>query len=833
MKTFLIVDGSSIFYRAFHAMPALTAPSGEPTGALAGTANILLKVLRDFKPDFAAVALDTAKKTFRNEMFAEYKATRPPMPDELAAQLALLKEFIAALGIKTCAAQGYEADDVIGTLANQAENFSANILTGDRDALQLINSTTRVLLTKTSGVDVYDEQKFRDEYGFAPENLVDYKSLRGDPSDNIPGVKGIGEKTAAKLIGEFGTLENVLAHRDEIPQKKIRTALETFADDARLSKQLAQIVRDVPNVTFDAQSFAVKPDLARVNEFCDRYALNQAKKKIHELFGMTSLFVAPKKVLSATEILPFDEKIFAAEKISVACNANGSFAVKIFDGETFSATRDDLQKIFDNFTGKIVLSGLKNFLRDFELDATSRFFDVELAAYLLYPERDKYSLSELLALEFGGMQLSDGAQVVALEKLAALYETKLADANLMKLYREIELPLTEVLAQMERRGVFVDKIRLQQKSAEMSRQILALEEKIYDLAGRPFNVNSSKQLADILFVRLGLPPVKKTKTGFSTGAEVLEELKPFHPIVEAILNFRTLTKLKSTYLDGFAKLIGSDGRIHTNFNQTVTATGRLSSSDPNLQNIPVRTDEGRQIRALFEPQEPFDKILSADYSQIELRLLAHMSGDANLIDAFRRGQDVHARTAAEVFGVPIDAVTAELRRKAKAVNFGIVYGISDYGLSQNLHITRKEAGEYISRYFERYPGVKNFMDATVAKAREFGYVTTLFGRRRLLPAINSPNFNLRSFAERVAMNTPIQGTAADIIKLAMIRAEKNLRDFDSRIIIQVHDELVLEAKSNELAAVEKILRDAMENVVELSVPLTVEVHSGDNWSQAK
>ena len=833
MKTFLIVDGSSIFYRAFHAMPALTAPSGEPTGALAGTANILLKVLRDFKPDFAAVALDTAKKTFRNEMFAEYKATRPPMPDELAAQLALLKEFIAALGIKTCAAQGYEADDVIGTLANQAENFSANILTGDRDALQLINSTTRVLLTKTSGVDVYDEQKFRDEYGFAPENLVDYKSLRGDPSDNIPGVKGIGEKTAAKLIGEFGTLENVLAHRDEIPQKKIRTALETFADDARLSKQLAQIVRDVPNVTFDAQSFAVKPDLARVNEFCDRYALNQAKKKIHELFGMTSLFVAPKKVLSATEILPFDEKILAAEKISVACNANGSFAVKIFDGETFSATRDNMQKIFDNFTGKIILSGLKNFLRDFELDATSRFFDVELAAYLLYPERDKYSLSELLALEFGGMQLSDGAQVVALEKLAALYETKLVDANLMKLYREIELPLTEVLAQMERRGVFVDKIRLQQKSAEMSRQILALEEKIYDLAGRTFNVNSSKQLAEILFVRLGLPPVKKTKTGFSTGAEVLEELKPFHPIVEAILNFRTLTKLKSTYLDGFAKLIGSDGRIHTNFNQTVTATGRLSSSDPNLQNIPVRTDEGRQIRALFEPQKPFDRILSADYSQIELRLLAHMSGDANLIDAFNRGQDVHARTAAEVFGVPIDAVTAELRRKAKAVNFGIVYGISDYGLSQNLHITRKEAGEYISRYFERYPGVKNFMDATVAKAREFGYVTTLFGRRRLLPAINSPNFNLRSFAERVAMNTPIQGTAADIIKLAMIRAEKNLRDFDSRIIIQVHDELVLEAKSNELAAVEKILRDAMENVVELSVPLTVEVHSGDNWSQAK
>ena len=402
-----------------------------------------------------------------------------------------------------------------------------------------------------------------------------------------------------------------------------------------------------------------------------------------------------------------------------------------------------------------------------------------------------------------------------------------------KLYREIELPLTEVLARMERRGVFVDKAKLKTKSAEMSRRIFALEEKIYDLAGRPFNINSPKQLAEILFVRLGLPGVKKTKSGFSTNAEVLEELKRRHPIAEAILNFRVLSKLKSTYLDGLDKLIGTDGRIHTNFNQTVTAPGRLSSSDPNLQNIPVRTDEGREIRALFEPREPFDRIFSADYSQIELRLLAHMSGDENLIDAFKRGQDIHARTAAEVFGLPIDAVTPEFRRKAKAVNFGIVYGISDYGLSQNLHITRKEAASYITRYFERYPRVKKFLDETVAKARELGYVTTMFGRRRYLPAIKSPNFNLRSLAERMAMNTPIQGTAADIIKLAMIRAEKNLSELESRIIIQVHDELVLEAKSSELAAVEKILRDAMENVAEFSVPLIIDAHSGANWALAK
>ena len=836
MKKFLIVDGSSIFYRAFYAMPALTAPNGEPTGAVAGTANILLKVLREFSPDFAAVALDAAKKTFRNEIFAEYKANRQTMPDELAAQLAMLREFFGALGIKTCEAQGYEADDVIGTLSAQAENFRVDILTGDRDALQLIDSTTRVLLTKNTGVDIYDEEKFRDEYGFAPAQLVDFKSLRGDASDNIPGVKGIGEKTATNLIREFGTLENVLEHRNEVKQKKIRDALETFADDARLSKRLAQIVRSVPDVNFDAQSFAIEPDLARVDEFCNRYALNQAKKKIHELFGMTSLFDAPKKFLSVPEVVPFvGEKIFSAGKISVAGDAN-NFVVKVFVGEIFSVTRDDLQKVFADFAGTIVLSGLKTFLRAFDVADTQKVFDVELAAYLLYPERDDYSCEKLLSLEFDGLQLPDTslpAQVAALEKIAALYETKLADADMTKLYREVELPLTEVLARMERRGVFVDRAQLKKKSAEMSRRILALEENIYDLAGRTFNVNSPKQLAEILFVRLRLPAVKKTKSGFSTNAEVLEELKSRHPIAEAILNFRALSKLKSTYLDGLDKLIGDDGRIHTNFNQTVTATGRLSSSDPNLQNIPVRTDEGREIRALFEPREPFDCILSADYSQIELRLLAHMSGDENLIDAFRRGQDIHARTAAEVFGLPIDAVTSELRRKTKAVNFGIVYGISDYGLSQNLHITRKEAASYIARYFERYPRVKNFLDETVAKAREVGYVTTMFGRRRYLPAINSKNFNLRSLAERMAMNTPIQGTAADIIKLAMIRAEKNLHGLDSRIIVQVHDELVLEAKTSELADAEKILRDAMEHVAKLSVPLIVDVHSGANWSLAK
>ena len=839
MKKFLIVDGSSIFYRAFYAMPALTAPDGKPTGALAGFANIILKILREQSPDLAAVALDTARKTFRNEIFSEYKATRQAMPDDLAEQLPRVKEFIQLLGIKSCAAEGYEADDIIGTLARQAcENFSVVILTGDRDSLQLINATTKVLLTKYSSTELYDEKKFVSEYGFAPAQLVDFKGLRGDPSDNIPGVKGIGQVNATKLIKEFGTLENILALREKISAKKTRAALGEHADDARLSKRLAQIVCDVPEIFFRAEDFAIKPDFAGVEKFCSRYALNQVQKKFHELFDSDNRYYnATKKTLEVVAPQPIDfEKIFAAESLTVAHAEMNSFAIKIPSGEIFSASREDIADLFKVFCGKIILSGVKNFLRVFDEPALENFFDVELAAYLLYPELTNYACENLLPLEFDGLQMPDdspAAEAAALEKLAALYEKNLREADMMNLYREIELPLTKVLARMEARGVVVNKTLLKKKSAAMSERIDALRENIFEQAGETFNINSSQQLAVVLFENLRLPALKKTKTGYSTNAEVLEELKWRHPIVEMILNYRALTKLKSTYLDGLGKLIGADGRVHTNFNQTVTATGSLSSSDPNLQNIPVRTDEGKEIRALFEPAAGFDCIFSADYSQIELRLLAHMSGDENLIDAFNKGQDIHARTAAEVFGVPLDEVTPELRRKAKAVNFGIVYGISDYGLSQNLNISRKEAGEYIARYFERYPDVKNFLDATVAQAQLNGYVTTMFGRRRFLPAINSKNFNQRSLAQRMAMNTPIQGSAADIIKLAMIRAEENLHGLQSRIIIQVHDELVLEAVESELADVEKILRAAMENVVKLSVPLIIDCHSGKNWSLAK
>ena len=841
MQRFMIIDGSSIFYRAFFAMPNLTAPTGEPTGGITGFANIVLKLLREYNPDFAAVALDASRQTFRTEIFSDYKANREHMPEELAAQLPLLKEFIDALGIKALIAPNYEADDIIGTLATQAENFHVDIVTGDRDALQLINSTTNVLLTRNTKVDVYDEEKFQAEYNFAPKILVDFKGLSGDTSDNIPGVKGIGPKTATKLLLEFGTLENILDNVDKISSKKNRDALKNSADIARLSKQLAKINCAVPDVNFDAEKFKITPNFSLVDKFCTRYALAGAQKKIHELFDKTENLFAEnnantlqvEKICAQVDI----DKIFAADNLSIHKNL-----VKVDGGKIFSVDKDLLTKIFSDFNGNIFVHGLKNILHNFKIDDITKFFDVELAAYLLYPEMSDYTCDRLLPLEFDGLQLPytsiDAAQVTALEKLGKLYSEKLVELDMKKLYAEMELPLTKILAHMEERGVFVDIQRLAEKSVEMESRIVAIEKNIYDLAGEIFNINSPKQLAEILFDKLKIPPFtqtkKKTKSGISTNAEVLENLRGIHPIIEEILNFRALTKLKSTYLDGLQNLIDPQThRVHTHFNQTVTATGRLSSSDPNLQNIPIRTEEGRKIRAMFEPGEGYDFLLSADYSQIELRLLAHMSGDENLINAFLSGEDIHARTAAEVFGVNVNEVTPDLRRKAKAVNFGIVYGISDYGLSRDLRTTRQEAGLYIKLYFERYPNVKNFLDATIEQARNLGYVTTMFGRRRQLPAIKNSNFHLRGLAERMAMNTPIQGSAADIIKLAMIRAEKNLSHLKSRLILQVHDELVIETVASELDEVAKIVCDAMENVVALKVPLIVDVHHGKNWALAK
>ncbi len=868
MKKFVILDGSSLMYRAFYALPLLTSSSGVYTNAVLGFSNMLLKIFQDLDPDYLVIAFDKGKKTFRNELFPDYKGTRKKTPEELSAQIPLLHEMAEALGIILVEKEGYEADDIIGTLSTEAARagHQAIVVTGDRDALQLVRPGVRVMLTKKGISDMadYDEAAFREEYGLEPLRLIDLKGLMGDTSDNIPGVPGVGPKTAIKLLQTYGSLEAVLSNTGEVSGKKLRENLENNREQAILSKRLATIDCGVPDISIDFDSYTVHPDAAKLADFCGRYELNSMAKKWNKyMTGSEATAVEPETVALPDFKLISKEtelaSIAAASELGIAvafsdggkdpfCRLSGIAVSVLPQEEIFCMTADEpgFPKLLELLQdGRRVYALELKQLYHGGITEIGSFAGLEFAGYLLYPEQTDYRLETLLKKEMPEISLTEGksdpmarmaAEAFAIGRLGRKLFGKLEQEQLMTLHDDMERPLVPVLAKMEQRGVYVNRERLAEKSHEIGLRLSSIEEDIYTLAGGEFNINSPKQLGEILFERLGLPASKKTKTGYSTNVEVLEGLRFKHPIIESILSYRTLAKLKSTYLDSLEELISREtGRVHTSFNQTVTATGRLSSSNPNLQNIPVRTDEGKQIRALFEPGEGYDALLSADYSQIELRLLAHMSGDESFIDAFRQGQDVHARTAAEVFGVPLDAVGAELRRKAKAVNFGIVYGISDYGLSRDLHISRKEAGEYIRLYFERYPGVKNFLDETVKKAHETGYVTTMFGRRRALPAIHSSNYNQRMLAERMAMNTPIQGSAADIIKLAMISANDKLEKagVKSRILLQVHDELVLEAVSVEIEQVSAILKEAMENVVELSVPLIIDIHSGKDWAEAK
>lgn len=859
-KRFVILDGSSLFFRAFFALPPLTSPTGEYTNAIFGFANMFLKLWEELKPDELVIAFDKSRHTFRTELYPEYKGTRDKTPDELKSQIPLLEEFSATLGVTFLEKDNYEADDIIGTLATQAAaaGYDASVVTGDRDALQLVRPGLRVLMTKKGISDLkeYDEAAFTEEYQMEPIKLIDLKGLMGDTADNIPGVPGVGPKTATKLLLEYGTLENVLDHAGEVKGKKLQERLTTFAEQARLSKTLATINCSVPDLDAPG-AYGVHPDTAKFTTFCQRYNLK-------------AVLTRGKKLLA---------KLAAAEK-GGALTLSADGGTKTTPAKTGKGTKKaasdapampDLSKI-DVVTpdGHIVFDWKACLHAGLSFDDGKHVDDLKLMAYLLHPEATEYTIPALLAEFFPeevqpetgllppslGDKQTQGASApmrslmpwqgdreavervasVAYQRLQPVMRAQLDALGLTKLYEDIELPLVPVLFEMEQTGVFVNRDHLAEKAEVIGDRIKGLEDDIYTLAGKTFKINSPKQLGAVLFEDLGLPPVKKTKTGYSTNAEVLETLRYQHPIIECILSYRLWTKLKSTYLDGIAALIRPEtGRVHTSFNQTVTATGRLSSSDPNLQNIPVRTEQGKEIRALFEPGEGYDAMLSADYSQIELRLLAHMSQDENFIEAFREGQDIHARTAAEVFHVPIEDVTSEERRRAKAVNFGIVYGISDYGLSRDLHISRKEAAGYIDEYFTRYPGVKAFMDKVVEEAHQTGAVTTMYGRRRELPAIHSKNFNQRSLAERMAMNTPIQGTAADIIKIAMIRASRMLKDANvkSRILLQVHDELVLEVVNEEIPKVTEILKEAMEHAADLSVPLVVDVNVGKNWAEAK
>ena len=873
-EKFAVLDGSSLFFRAFYALQLPPNARGIHTNAVHGFAMMLVKLLKELAPTQIVIAFDKSRTTFRTALYPDYKGTRDKTPEELIAQIPLLKELAQSLGIPFLELDDYEADDIIGTLATQAAEGGTEtvVVTGDRDALQLIRDGLTVVLTKKgiSDTRAYDTAAFEEEYGFAPIRLIDMKGLMGDSSDNIPGVPGVGPKTATKLLLAYGTIENVLDHAAEVSGKKLSASLVEYRDQALLSKQLATIECNVPELRYAAEGFRMQPNHAALDAFCQEYELRTVHRALSDYLGTAapagmveqSLFAAgtddEQSDFKAAELTTADLDVLrAAGEIAVGAVFSGTppfvqmeLLALVYGTERRTVRADSalfgaLRHILA--VRPVVLWNAKRYAQA-GLSVGANMFDLELADYLLHPEESKRDIERTAFAHLGQLPAApDGlseeqcavreTQIAA--RLSAPLRAALTEAQLMRLYRDVELPLVPVLAAMEQTGIYVNRAALERELAAANARIDALVTEIHVLAGTEFNISSPKQLGEVLFERLDLAAgskVKKTKTGYSTNAETLEELRDRHPIVDKVLTYRMWTKLRSTYLEGIGALIRpATERVHTSFNQTVTATGRLSSSDPNLQNIPVRTEEGRAVRALFEPGTGYDLLLSADYSQIELRILAHMSGDATLIDAFRHGQDVHARTASEVFDVPLAEVTAEQRRRAKAVNFGIVYGLSDFGLARDLGIGRKEAAGYIARYFERYHGVREFLDKTVADAHTNGFVTTLYGRRRDLPAIHSRNFMQRSFAERMAMNTPIQGTAADLIKIAMIRADEVLRKakVKSRILLQVHDELVLEVVQDEIECVSDILRTAMSGAAELAVPLAVDVHMGKNWAEAK
>ncbi|MBB5336141.1 DNA polymerase I [Pectinatus brassicae] len=870
---FVIIDGSSLMYRAFFALPLLTTESGKYTNAIFGFAKMAVKILEELKPEYAAVAFDKSRHTFRSEIYKEYKGTREKTPDELSSQIPMLHEFTKALGIKLIEIDNYEADDIIGTLANKAarEGFETMVITGDRDILQLIQPNLQIVMTKKgiTETEIMDETAFKEKYaGLSPKRLIDMKALMGDKSDNIPGVFGIGEKTALKLLTQYQTLDGIYEHINEITAKKLKEKLVTDKDNAYLSYKLATIVCDMP-LDFIPTEYSITPDSHALKKICEEYALKSVWTSLNKISGIgedtavvmdedaDKYLVANKnmqqKVISQIQTNGYIAYLpvctgkvphITCHGLMIASSENNQ-AVNIFISEA------DLTSIAGILADKNITKityDLKSSLHS-GLTIAGKTIDTMLAAYMLDPSANEYNLENLsdkyLEREIASYDQKEAIpfgktayllKSVPLKELADILLPLLQEKNLTNLYDNTELPLEKVLANMENIGVYINSEKLQNMSDEIGSTIETLLTDIYKLADIEFNVNSPKQLGEVLFDHLKLPVQKKTKTGYSTNADVLDALRPYHPIIEKILEYRMWSKLKSTYLDGMYNLIDADTqRIHTTFNQTVTATGRLSSSEPNLQNIPVRTDAGKKIRSLFEPAAGYDIFLSADYSQIELRILAHMSDDKNFVEAFKLDQDIHARTASEIFDVPLSDVTADLRRHAKAINFGLVYGKSDYGLAQELNIPRKEAATYIKNYFTKYEGVKKCLDKIVTDAHEDGYTTTLFGRRRYLPGIKSKNFNIRNQNERMAMNTPIQGTAADIIKMAMIATWQEIKkqNLKSRILLQVHDELVIEAVNEEIDILKSILINTMQNIVKLSVPLTIDINTGKNWAEAK
>ena len=862
MDKIVLLDGYSLMYRAYHALQSpMSAPDGTPTNAVHGFVMMMIKVIAEERPDCLAVAFDMHAPTFRKQLFDGYKATRKPMPDDLRMQDPIIRELIARMEIPILECPGYEADDILGTASAVCERAGTPVLlvTGDRDSFQLAGAYTTILYTRKGISDTcrVTPDYVRETYGVSPEQLIDVKSLMGDTSDNIPGVAGVGEKTALRLIQTYGSLEGTLAHAETDEKGKLRERLMSGADTARLSRKLAEIVRSAP-VEVDLEAWR----LGRIDRAvpCLReLGMNMAARRLTETAAQLGLQVpeqdaqlaaaAPARrrakvarLSDLNELSALCDRLKDAEWMAVYVGAELSLAAPeicaalplggdllssgVSEEEALSAVLPALAS-----ASCAELWDLKTLRADAEL-LRGRAFDVMLAAYALNPQRASFDAEALCAQ--AGVGDFGACPALALHELAQVQRAQLQAQKLDGIYAQIEMPLAYVLRGMERDGFKVDAEALRALGSSFDAQIAALTAKIFAAAGEEINLNSPKQLGEMLFERMKLPAPKKTSRGWSTSAEVLEGLAEKYEICADILEYRKYQKLRSTYIDSLIQLRDARGRVHTHFEQTATATGRLSSTEPNLQNIPVRTALGREIRGAFVAEDGC-LLVDADYSQIELRVLAHISGDETMIQAFRAGEDIHARTAAEVYGVPLEAVTQQMRSACKAVNFGIVYGISDFALAKNIGVTRAEARGFIDRYFERYSGVRAYMDAAVQSAREKGYAETLMGRRRYLPEINSGNFNVRSFGERCAMNSPIQGTAADIIKLAMIRVADVLKaaGMRSRLILQVHDELILEAPKDEAAQAQRLLKNEMENVMRLSVPLTVDVNVGENWRACK
>lgn len=874
-KKLVLIDGNSIAYRAFFALPLLNNDKGIHTNAVYGFTMMLQRILEDEKPTHLLVAFDAGKTTFRHKTFSEYKGGRQKTPPELSEQFPYIRELLDAYGISRYELENYEADDIIGTLSLHAEKdgYEVKVISGDKDLTQLSSDSVTVSITRKGITDIeeYTPAHIEEKYGITPDRIIDMKGLMGDSSDNIPGVPGVGEKTALKLLKEFGTLEELLESVDEVSGKKLKEKLEEFRDQALMSKELATITREAPveikiedieyegfekekvisifkELGFNSLLEKISGDTEAIEENLDEIEFIIADEIKEDMFSNENAFYV--------ELLEDNYHYADIIGFSVA-NDKGNFYFskdKALVSDVFKRWAEDETKkktVYDAKRSEVSL-------RHHGIHLKGADFDLYIASYIINPSQSIEDIASIAknhgyhAIQSDEAFYGKGAKrripeekelgghlarkAAALMTLREKLDSDLKENQQSELFYDLEMPLSLILADMESTGVKVDLGRLRTMGQDLLSKLDEIEKRIHELAGEAFNINSPKQLGVILFEKLGLPVIKKTKTGYSTSADVLEKLENDHEIIRDILHYRQLGKLQSTYIEGLLKVVNNEtGKVHTRFNQALTQTGRLSSTDPNLQNIPIRLEEGRKIRQAFVPSEPGWAIFAADYSQIELRVLAHIADDEKLIEAFNEDMDIHTKTAMEVFHVKADEVTSNMRRHAKAVNFGIVYGISDYGLSQSLGITRKEAGKFIDRYLESYPGVKQYMDDIIHEAKQKGFVSTLLHRRRYLPEITSRNFNLRSFAERTAMNTPIQGSAADIIKKAMIDMADRLRkeELKARLLLSVHDELIFEAPEDEIEKLKKIVPDVMENTVELKVPLKVDYSYGPTWFDAK